>query len=250
VKHQPLPHHVFNLRPEMWVALTFHVAGGNDAVEPGGLGALDWILAVIHAVISQDVSSGGIGGNDLGATVDEAVWLIEIYGLSDVIWNDRIVLPQLGYAIHLNREQDRNPFPSQIAGERHGRCRSPALAEQDYARPSLFFSGKNAVTVRVQQADNSVIGSFAAPVFKDPDESSLGYSLPDSLRELNRTVVRIIMTDEAAYEPDHNIRRRCSRFRVERTAIESSRERRHGGGESTQKDDEGTKCSESGHAHS
>lgn len=87
----------------MGVALALHVARSEDAISPGSLGTLDGVSPVIHKVISEDQSLRRIGGNDLLLTVDDTVSLIKVDGLGDVVRNDRIVLPDLGYAINLHR---------------------------------------------------------------------------------------------------------------------------------------------------
>jgi len=84
------------------------VVGGKYTVEPGSLRALDRVLLVVDEVISQNVRLGRISSFDLRAAVDDAMGLIEIDGLGDVVGNDGILLPEFGDAIHLDGEQNRN----------------------------------------------------------------------------------------------------------------------------------------------
>ena len=84
------------------------MVGGKYTVEPGSLRALDRVLLVVDEVISQNVRLGRISSFDLRAAVDDAMRLIEIDGLGDVVGNDGILLPEFGDAIHLDGEQNRN----------------------------------------------------------------------------------------------------------------------------------------------
>ncbi len=86
----------------MEIALALDVAGGEDAVPPGGFRALDGRFLVIHAVVAEDFGSGGVGGGDPAPAMDDALGLIKVHGFGDVVRNDRIVLPYLGHAIDLH----------------------------------------------------------------------------------------------------------------------------------------------------
>jgi len=88
----------------MGIAFTLHVVGSKDAVEPGSFRALDGMFFVIDEVVAQDFCLGGVSGGDLWAAVDEAMRLIKIDGLGDVVGNDGILLPEFGHAIHLDGE--------------------------------------------------------------------------------------------------------------------------------------------------
>ena len=79
-----------------------HVAGGEDAVPPGGFRAVHRTFLVIDAVVAEDFGLSRIGGGDLAAAVNEAFGLIKVDGFGDVIGNDGIVLPKLGDAIDLD----------------------------------------------------------------------------------------------------------------------------------------------------
>src|SRR6202162_2683141 len=72
-KEESLPHHVFDLRPDVRIALALHVPGSEGAVEPGGLAALDRSFFVIRAEIAEDFCPLRIGGHNLTASVDDAI---------------------------------------------------------------------------------------------------------------------------------------------------------------------------------
>ena len=88
----------------MGIAFALHVAGSERVGEPGIIRALDGIFFVIHEVVAQDFSSDGVGCGDLASAVNDALGLIKIHGLRDVVGNNGIVLPHFGDAIYLNRQ--------------------------------------------------------------------------------------------------------------------------------------------------
>ncbi len=81
--------------------------------------------------------------------MDEALGLVKIHSLGNVLRNQRIVLPNLGDAIHLHGHQNWNILALQIASQQHGcRC-SPAVTEQDDSSTGLFRRGKYAIMVGI-----------------------------------------------------------------------------------------------------
>jgi hypothetical protein len=92
-RRQSLFNQVSNLQPEIRVAFALHVAGGEDAIPEGILGALDGIFLVIHEEVSQDFSLRRIGRDYVPASVNDPFGLIKVDGLGDVVWDDGIVLP-------------------------------------------------------------------------------------------------------------------------------------------------------------
>ena len=78
------------------------MTGGEEAVCPGSVGAFDGSFLVIDEVVAEDLSFRGIGGDDLRLAVDDAMGLVEVDGLGDIVRNDGIVLPDFGDAIDLN----------------------------------------------------------------------------------------------------------------------------------------------------
>lgn len=86
----------------MRVALALHVAGGEDAVPPGGFRTVNRGLLVIDAVVAKNFRLSRIGGSDLPAAMNEAFRLIKVNGFGDIIRNDGIVLPKFGYTIDLD----------------------------------------------------------------------------------------------------------------------------------------------------
>jgi len=80
------------------------VSGSEDAVIPGSVGTIDVGFFVIGEIVSEDLGLGRIGGFDRGAAMDNAVRLIEIYRLSDVVGDDGVILPEFCDAIDLHSE--------------------------------------------------------------------------------------------------------------------------------------------------
>jgi len=185
------------------------------------------MLLVIHAVISEDLSLRRISGRDSSPAMDDAVRLIKIHGLGDVVGDDGIVLPHFGNAIYLHRQQNRHAFPPQVARQQHRRGCSPTVAEENNASPRFFLGGKNAVVIRVQQVDDSIVGLFPVPIFKNPNVGGFWNSSPDLLREFDRAMVRIVMAYETTYETDYDVGRSRSRFGRKRRGLDGSREPRN-----------------------
>jgi len=117
LRSEAFSYHASDLRPKAGIALALHVAGSEDSLPPGGFGAFDRSLFVIDAVVPEDLSACGIGGSDLATAVENARGLIKIYGLGNVIGNDRVVLPPLGDTIHLHRQRNGNALLSEITGQ-------------------------------------------------------------------------------------------------------------------------------------
>src|ERR1700676_3845866 len=189
----------------MGIAFALHVAGGEYAVEPGSLRALDWSLPIVGQVISKDFCFGGIGGSDSGPAMDEAVRLIKIHRLGDVIGDDGILLPKFCHAIYLNSKQNRNALATQVASQEDCRRGPPTLAEKNDAGSGFLFGGENAVAVCVEQLDDCVVGALSPPIFEDSHIRVLGKFRANSLCELNWAVVLIVVADEATHETDHDV---------------------------------------------
>jgi hypothetical protein len=67
---------------------------------------------------------------------------------------------------------------------------------------TFFLRGENAIVIGVEQAKYGFTGLAPAAVFEDLNVSSPRRSLADMLRNLDWTVVGIIVPDEAADESD------------------------------------------------
>jgi hypothetical protein len=97
-----LSYHAFDLRPKAGIALALHVAGSEYVGEPGILRACHGICFVIHAVVAQNLRSGGVCRGDLASAVNNALGLIKVHGFRDVVGNNGIVLPYFGHAVDLH----------------------------------------------------------------------------------------------------------------------------------------------------
>jgi len=193
-----------------------HVIGSEEALCPRGLGALNRVLLVIHEVVSEDLSFSGVGGDDLPAAMDDAVGLIKVHGLGDIVWNDGIVLPNFGDAIDLHGEENRDALAAEVAGEQHGSRGSPAVAEQNDTGASFFFRGKNAIAIGIEQAEDSGVSLLPAAVLENLDISIFGNGSFDQFGELNWAVVRVVVGDETSDETDYDVGRRRGWLGLER----------------------------------
>ena len=199
----------------MRIALALHVAGSEETLDTGLVGARDWIFPVVDAVIPQNFGFRRVGGRNLFSAVEDAMRLVEVHRLRDVARNDGIVLPDLGDAVDLHGEQNGNPRLLQVASEQYGGCGSPTVAEDDNASPSFFFSGEATVVIDIEQAHDRIVGTLPAAVFKDGNVGVLGRGSLDSLGEANRAVVKIVVAYEAAHETDDNAGGNCRDRRPE-----------------------------------
>ena len=114
------------------------------------------------------------------------------------------------------RQQNRDALPSQVAGQQHSSCGSPTVAEKNDMGPSLLFSGKIAVVIPIEQPEDGVVSLLSVPVFENMDVGIFGNCELDSPRELNRTVVEVVVSDKTTDETDHNAGRSGSRRRCRR----------------------------------
>jgi hypothetical protein len=147
---------------------------------------------------------GGIGGANPLPAVNQSVGLIKVDRLGHVGGNNGIVLPRLGYAFHLHRQQYWNVIPLQFAGEHHRRRRTPTLTKKNDAGVLLFFPGKETVVIGVQEPQNGLEGCFSAPVLKHLDVRAGYRGVLQAFGELHRPVARIVVVNKAPDEADHD----------------------------------------------
>ena len=84
----------------------------------------------------------------------QAAGLIKIDRMGDVRGDGDISLAQFGNTVHLDGEQHRDMLPLQRAGQKDGLRSAPAMSKDDDSRLLPFERGEDAVTVRVQKAEN------------------------------------------------------------------------------------------------
>src|SRR5580765_3858351 len=178
---------------------------GNDAVEPGISQADDRRLLIVETIVAEDTGFGIVGGLNFGAAMDESVRLVKVHCCRHVFRDDSIVLPELGDAIDLHGQHHWDADAMQIAREEHHRRSAPAMTEQHDVRRGLFFFTKHAVLVGIKQAKDRFEGRLAMPVLEDLDVGIFGGIPLKTLRDLDGTVIRIVMADESADETDENI---------------------------------------------
>ena len=94
--------------PECWVAFDGDMRFDQDAFVPGVEVAFLRNFCVAETKISDNLGASGIGGADGGASVKDAIGLIEIYGAGNVCGNDGVLLAFLPDAIDLDGEKNRN----------------------------------------------------------------------------------------------------------------------------------------------
>lgn len=188
--------------------MALHVAGGKGTFEPGCAFATDGLFLVVEAVVAEDLRFRIVGGGDLGATVDQAMGLVEVDGGGDVFGDDFVVLPRFRDAVDLNCQQDWNANSVQFAGEHDYGGGSPTVAEEDDAGLRFFLVAEDAVVVAVEFAEDCVVGGAAVAVLEDLD-LGVGQGGAHVLSELYGAVVGVVVADEASGEADENVRGGC-----------------------------------------
>ena len=84
----------------------------------------------------------------------QAAGLIKIDRMGDVRGDADISLARFGNTIHLDGEQHRDMLPLQRVRQQHGLRSTPAVSKDDDSRLPSLQRREDAVTVRVQKAEN------------------------------------------------------------------------------------------------
>lgn len=147
---------------------------------------------------------GGVGGGNSAPAVNQTMRLIEVHGLGHIAGDDGIVLPGFGNAFHLNGQEHGDAISLQFAGEHDGRRPAPTLTKKNNAGALLFFRGKDAVVIRIQEPQNGLVGGSATAVLKDLDVRVGGRGVLKALGELHRTVAWIVVANKASNEANHD----------------------------------------------
>ena len=228
----------------MGIALALHVIWGNDAVEPGISLARDRRLLVVETIVAEDASFGIVGGFDFGPAMDDSVGLVEVHRGRNIFRDDCIALPRFGDAIDLHGQHHRDADAIQLACEMHHRGVALALAEQHDVSPGLFRVTQHTVLIGIEPVKDRFERRLAMAVLEDFDESIFGGILLQTPRDLDWTVVRIIMADESAHETHQNV---IVRFRVADTAF-NRQQRWSSASEQQEHADKTTQSDETKHA--
>lgn len=189
----------------MGIAFALRVAG-SEVIEPAHGFAPYGLFAIVVAIVAENFCFGGVGGGDAGASVDEAVRLIEVDGGSDVVGNDGVVLPQFGDAVDLYGEQNGNVDASEFARQYDRGRGSPTVAEEHDVGLRFFLIAQEAIVIAIEKADDGLVGLTAVAIFKDLDESVVTQALAQALGDKHRLLMGIVVANEAANEPDENER--------------------------------------------
>jgi hypothetical protein len=104
------------------------------------------------------------------------------------------------------------------------------VAEQNDAGASFFFSGKNAVAIGIEQADDRGVSFPPVAVLENLDVSVFGVRSLDLRGELNRSMVSVVVGDESSDETDYDVGRSRSRFGPEAYGVDCPGERRQSRG--------------------
>src|SRR6202158_4915904 len=134
------------------------MAGSENVLEPGPGAALHRLLPVIEAVVSKNLRLGIVGSDDLGAAVQQAMRLIKVHRLGDIVGDDLIALPRFLDAVDLYCKQHRDSCSIQFARQHDDGRSSPTVAEENDARLRFFLLAEEAIGIAVEQAKNGFVG--------------------------------------------------------------------------------------------
>src|ERR1700686_2983727 len=182
------------------------MAGSEYVLEPGPAATLPRLLPVIEAVVSKNLRLGIVGSDDLCAAVQQAVRLIKVHCLGDIVGDDLIALPGLLYAVDLDRKQHRDSCSIQFARQHDDGRSSPTVAEENDARLRFFLIAEDAIVIAVEQAKNGVVGGFPVAVLKDLDYVAWRKVPSNSWGKPHRPVAQTIVALKAARKTDEDIR--------------------------------------------
>lgn len=200
------PHQRFDFAPKVRVAFTLGMSRSEQAIVPGkGTLAVDWRLAIIEAVIAEDLGSRRIRGYDRSTAMHETVRLIKIHRLGDIRRDHGVVLPELGYAVDLYRQQNRNSNVVQVARQHDCGSASPALPEENNVRLTFLLWREISVVIAIENPKDRAICCLSPPILKNLYVGIVGISPADALRQTNRAMMRIVMAYEAADKANQNI---------------------------------------------
>lgn len=169
---------------------------------PGKIGAIVGARQIAEAEITEDFRAIWVGGANFGFAVEEAIPLVEIYGLCDIRRNNYIVLADFRNTIHLNGEQHRDAIQSQTAGQGDRLRGAPAMSIKNNSGISLFSVDKVAVVIFVQDSKDFPVGFVPVPVLKSLDDRSTGIFLAEPRCQLNLYMDRVIALNESSYKSE------------------------------------------------
>ena len=112
------------------------------------------MLLIVKAKITENLRACGVCSDNLWFTMERAPSLVKVDRTGNIGRNRPVVLPGLGDAIHLNREQDWYLVFLELAGQRHDRRSSPTMPINDDARLVLLRIGEVALAVGIKPLEN------------------------------------------------------------------------------------------------
>ena len=152
--------------PDFLIALDFDVAAHEEAGVPGIFGAGDGVRAVVEKKIAEDRGARGVGGDDFLLAADEALVLIKIRGVADVVGDGLVVAAGFGNAVDLDGEHDGNAFGLELAREGDHGARAPAVAVQNDVGGALLFCGERRGGFCAEQTHDESVRVVRAAIFE------------------------------------------------------------------------------------
>ncbi len=190
--------------PHRRVALDLDVAVHEDAVEPRIRGALERVIGVVDKKVPEDLRVVGILRPDLRLAAEEALVLVEVDSVGDVIGNHGVVLAGFGNAVHLNRQKNGYTVSLEVTSECNDGVSAPAMPiKNNSSRALLGFRGFS-VSLRGKKTKDQFVSVVAAPILKRFDVNGGRELRSQMLRELHRAVDRIVVAHETSEKSQYN----------------------------------------------
>lgn len=202
-----------DLVPDERVAFDFGMGFGEGLFVPGIILAVDVAFGIVHFEVAENFSTGGIGGADFSAAVQDPIGLEKVDGFADVGRNDRIILRQPVDAVDLDGEQDGNAFLFEPTGESDDGGRAPTVAVEDDSSVLFLREGERRVFPLAQLTENEMVRFTDSGVFEDLSSNDGREVLIEPIGEQDFVAAEVVSGDDAANEANHDgfLRRCCSR---------------------------------------
>ena len=127
------------LIPYFRITLNFRVRFHQHPIEPGIAFAADRVRFIVVSKVSHNLRTGRIGSANCTLAMHDSIRLVEIYRLPYIGGNKVIVLPDLGDAVDLNGEENRDAILLEFPRQRDCLRSTPAVSEDDNAGVLFFF---------------------------------------------------------------------------------------------------------------
>ena len=157
-----------------------------------------------HVKVAQDIGAFRIRGGNFRAAMKQAAGLIKINRMGNVRGNADISLARLANTVHLDGEQHRDMLPLQRARQRTVSVPPqlwPKMMILACSLSSAVSTPSRLVSSRLEDVAESLLSGVIA---KHLHVDSRGITVAQTRGKLHFGMLRIVVPDEAANEPDND----------------------------------------------